>query len=129
MPVNDLVNTRFQWMVPRADVDRIGYYDYWVDLKPLAVTESGITRIADQTVNGVAHAVYQGKLPATLADGLHEIRVRSCIPGAKVADTDCSFWLAVNFEVKQGAPLPPRPPTPTNGTFVTVTVTVTTGRP
>jgi hypothetical protein len=128
VPVNDLANTRFQWTVP-VDAKGIGYFDYWVDLKPVGTTDAAIARVADQTINGVAHAVWQAKLPTTLADGLHEVRVRACITGAKNADTDCSAWLAVNFEVKQGTPLPPRPPTPSNGTFVTVTVTVTTSKP
>jgi hypothetical protein len=130
VPVGDLATTRFQWTVPLAEAKTVGYFDYWVDLK--LVADAGITRVADQVINGIAHAVWQAKLPTTLVDGIHEVRVRSCIAGAKVAETDCSFWLAVNFEKKTGepAPVPTRPPTPNNGTFVTVTVTVNvTGRP
>jgi hypothetical protein len=122
--VSDLANTRFQWTVPAAEVTSIGYFDYWIDVQPFA--DAAITRVADQTINGITHAVWQAKLPTTLADGNHEVMVRACRTGATNAETDCSFgWLKVAFEVRKGVPLPPRPPTPSNGTFITVTVTVT----
>jgi hypothetical protein len=125
--VTDLQNTRFQWTIPLAEVSRIGYFDYWIDLKQFP--EAGITRLEmTQIINGVEHTIWQAKIPPTLVDGFHEVRIRSCIPGAKVAEVDCSFWYAVNFEVKAGpAPIPTRPPTPTNGSFVIVTPERRTG--
>jgi hypothetical protein len=128
VPVGDLATTRFQWTVPLAEIKTIGYFDYWIDAQPFA--DAAITRVADQTINGIAHAVWQAKLPTTLIDGNHEVMVRACRTGAKVAETDCSMgWLKVAFLVQKGVPLPPRPPTPSNGTFVTVTVNVTTRQP
>jgi hypothetical protein len=128
VPVGDLANTRFQWTVPLAEITSIGYFDYWIDAQPFA--DAAITRVADQTIGGVSHAVWQAKLPTTLIDGNHEVTVRSCRTGAKVAETDCSMgWLKVAFIVQKGVPVPPRPPTPSNGTFVTVTVNVTPRQP
>jgi hypothetical protein len=118
--VTNLATARVQWDVPLADAAKVGYFDYWVDLKPFA--EAQITRLPDTAAN----AVWQAKLPTTLTKGLHAVQVRSCKTGAKDPNIDCSAWVGATFEVNLDGSV--RPPQPGNLTVITVTVAVTTSK-
>jgi hypothetical protein len=134
--VKNLTTARVQWSIPLTDMTEVlnpdgtvkrhavGYFDYWVDKLPFPAAE--VTRLVDATGN----AVWQAKLPTTLAKGRHVVEVRSCKVGAKDPTIECSRWMSAPFDVDaSGNVVPPVPPTAPGGiTFITVTVAVTTSK-
>lgn len=113
--VDNLVNARAQW---DHDKTNVATFEYFVDGKPrvdLAYQEVGPSSVPGKML-------FQARLPTDLQPGDHSFQVRACS-----AKATCSGFLIVPFMVKADGTIVP-PATPTGGTVIQVTVSVTVKR-
>lgn len=110
--VENVANARAQW---DHDTINVATFEYFVDGKPRA--DLPYQEVGPSSIPG--KMLFQARLPTDLQAGDHSFQVRACNSKAV-----CSGFLIVPFMLKADGTITP-PATPSGGTVIQVTVSVT----